>query len=110
MAGMSDLRLPLWFLYDRQPNVAPLHPPCGGICETLAFSSAKKLIEFLDARQGGNWRLEMANDGQGVLSMAAALRARNEGRVCLNPEPDGSAGETVALAELLEFSERLRKQ
>ena len=51
MAGMSDLRLPLWFLYDRQPNVAPRHPPCGGICETLAFSSAKKLIDWNRARK-----------------------------------------------------------
>jgi hypothetical protein len=104
---MANLRLPLWFVYDRQSKVPAERPPCDDPGSTLAFSTTAKLTAFLQARQAGKWKLSLACDAKNLLQMVADLHDRGEFQVCLDPEPDGSGGEKVMLAELLEFSETL---
>jgi hypothetical protein len=104
---MAKLRLPLWFVYNRQPKIPAEHPPCDDPVATLAFSTTVKLVSFLEARQGGKWKISLARDAKSLLGMVADFHERSEFQVCLDPEPNGNGGEKVMLAELLEFSETL---
>jgi hypothetical protein len=104
---MAQLRLPLWFVFDRRPKMPPEHPPCDDFGSTLAFSVTENLTAFLQARKGGRWKLELACDSRELAGMVADLHEHGQSSVCLNPKPDGSGGEHVTLSELLEFCETL---
>jgi hypothetical protein len=104
---MAKLRLPLWFVYDRQPKVPAEHPLCDDPGLALAFSTTAKLTAFLHARQAGKWKLSLSCDAKNLLGVVAEFHERGEFQVCLDPEPDGTGGEKVMLAELLEFCETL---
>ena len=106
----ANLRLPLWFVYDRKPNVPPEYQPCDDPNGALAFSTTENLLAFLNARQGGTWNLKMVCEAKGLFDIVAELHKRTGIQVCLDPEPDGSEGERVTLAELLELSDSLRKR
>jgi hypothetical protein len=107
MAPMANLRLPLWFAFDRQPKVLPEQAPCDDPGSTLAFSTTEKLIAFLGARQAGKWKLELGGDAQSLLGMVADFHQRGHVQVCLDPEPDERGGESVSLGDLLEFTDTL---
>jgi hypothetical protein len=100
------LSLPLWFVFDRQPKVPPEHPPCDDARSTLAFSATENLTAFLQARRGGRWKIELASTWIELAGMVADLHERAEHSVCLDPELDGSGGEPITLAQLLEFCEK----
>jgi hypothetical protein len=107
--AIAKLRLPLWFVYDRRAKSPPQHAPCDDTGSTLAFSVIENLTAFLHARKGGRWKLELASDLRELTGMLADLHERGDTSICLDPEPDGSGGELVTLAELLEFCESLPK-
>jgi hypothetical protein len=101
------LTLPLWFITEHiQPtNPEPTAEHAPGT--VLAFSNIEKLVTFKRANSGGQWKMEAADDREGLIILIADLHRREVASFPLNPEKDGSGGEQVALADLVAYAESL---
>ena len=74
----------------------------------LAFSSADKLFRFMKANIGGEWKMEMADDRDGLVILIADLHRLEIDILTLDPDLDSAGGEQIALADLVVFADSLR--
>jgi len=73
----------------------------------LAFSSSEKLLKFMKANLGGEWKMQMADDRDGLVVLIADLQRLNIARLSYDPEKDGTGGEQISLADLVAFANSL---
>ena len=101
------LNLPLWLVTEHIRPTEPEHNPSCKAGSFLAFSTSKKLFQFLAANIGGEWKMSMASDRDGLVIMLADLHRDEISTLCLDPEKDGSGGEQVPISALMELAESL---
>src|SRR3954447_24624479 len=101
------LTLPLWIVTEHiqptEPDTASEKTPG----TALAFSTSRKLFKFMSAHLGGEWKMSMAADGQGLIVVIADLHRLEIVNFMLDPELDGSGGQPVSLADLMAFANSL---
>lgn len=102
------LKLPLWIVTEHIRPSEPEHSPTGKPGSALAFSSSGKLFQFLSANLGGEWKMSMASDRDGLVILIADLHRDETKTLVLDPEKDGTKGEQVSIAQLMELADSLR--
>ena len=102
------LKLPIWIVTEHiQPTDAE-HSPEAEPGTAMAFSSSSKLFKFMSANLGGEWKMQMAADRDGLVILIADLHRLNISALSLDPEKDATGGEAIALADLVAFADSLR--
>jgi hypothetical protein len=102
---MPTLTLPLWIVTEHIQPANPEHTPEAGSGSgtALAFSSSSKLFKFMSAHLGGEWKMEMAADRDGLIILIADLHRLNIATLTLDPTDRG--GEQIELADLVAFAD-----
>ena len=101
------LTLPLWIVTEHIQPTNPEHAPEQEPGTALAFSTSSKLFKFMSANIGGEWKMQMAADRDGLVILIADLHRLNITTLTRDPEKDGSGGETLALADLVAYADSL---
>lgn len=101
------LTLPLWIVTEHIQPTDPSHTPENEPGTALAFSSSGKLFKFMSAHLGGEWKMQMAADRDGLVILIADLHRLNITSLTLDPEKDATGGEKVALSDLVAFADSL---
>ena len=104
------LALPLWIVTEHIKPTDPDHAPDKKSGEALAFSSSEKLFKFMKANLGGEWKMEMADDRDGLVILIADLHRLEITTLSLDPKLDGKGGTPLPLSDLMELAESLRKE
>ncbi len=102
------LRLPLWIVTEHIKPTDPDHTPENELGSTLAFSSSEKLLKFTKANPGGEWKMQMADDRDGLVVLIADLHRFNIATLSLDPEKDGTGGENIQLSDVVAFADSLQ--
>src|SRR4029079_17532968 len=97
------LTLPLWIVTEHIKPTDPEHTPESEPGAALAFSSSEKLLKFMKANLGGEWKMQMADDRDGLVVLIADLHRLNIATLSLEPEKDGTGGETMPLTDVVAF-------
>ena len=103
---MLTLTLPLWIVTEHIQPSNPQHTPDSPPGTAVAFSSSSKLFHFMRSRLGGEWKMEMAADRDGLVIVIADLHRLNVTALSLDPESE-SGGEQVPLSDLVAFADSL---
>ena len=90
------LRLPLWFVPDRNGN-APGDEPA----DMLAFSTHEKLTAYLQQSRTSANEVVPASAREQLVAVIADIHMRGGDAVYLDPDSDGHGGKCVFLTELL---------
>jgi hypothetical protein len=99
------LTLPLWIVTEHIQPSEPEHTPEHEPGSALAFSSSGKLFKFMKAHLGGEWKMQMAADRDGLVVLIADLHRLQIANLVLDPDDDA---EQLALADLMSFADSLR--
>jgi hypothetical protein len=95
--------LPFWLVTEHNHVLSsPANIPCADPSAVHAFTSAEKLTAFLAARVGGRWEIRPVADYAGVVVAVADLHKHGAPHLCIDLAPDGSGGDLITLAELLD--------
>ena len=97
------LDLPLWFLTDRRPKPSTPAVSCDDPRAAIAFTTTDKVVEFLDARGSGQWKIALASDYESLVIVLAELHQTDADNICVDPNPDGSGGEATKMTELVKL-------
>ncbi len=100
------LTLPLWIVTEHIQPTNPEHTTEAPAGTALAFSSSGKLFRFMSAHLGGEWKMQMAADRDGLVILIADLHRLEITSLIFDPEKDG-AGEKMELADLVAFADSL---
>jgi len=73
----------------------------------LAFSTSSKLFNFMRANFGGEWKMQMAADRDGLIILIADLHRLNISTLTCDPEKNSSGGETLTLGDLVAYADSL---
>src|SRR6476620_7106262 len=103
------LTLPLWIVTEHIQPAAPSHTPENEHGTALACTSGTKLFRFMSAHIGGEWKMQMAADRDGLVILIADLHRLNIAALTFEPEKDSKGGEPVALADLVAFADSLKR-
>ena len=103
------LTLPLWFITEHIKPSDPEHTAENEPGAALAFTDLEKLLAFKKANRGGEWKMEAADDPEGLVIIIADLHRLNIATFTLDPAKDGTGGEQITLADLVTFADSLRK-
>jgi hypothetical protein len=102
MAGMFKPQLPFWIVTEQKHVLnPPAKVPCNDPFAPHAFTIAEKLTAFLDERKSGRWTVAHVYDADALLLAVADAKDNQATHICFDPEPDGSGGELVNLADVL---------
>lgn len=101
------LTLPLWIVTEHIQPTNPQHISEAPAGKGLAFSSSSTLFKFMAAHLGGEWKMQMAADRDGLVILIADLHRLEIETLTLDPEKDGTGGEQLALADLVAFADSL---
>jgi len=102
------LTLPLWIVTEHIKPTDPEHTPESEPGSALAFSSSEKLLKFMKANLGGEWKMQMADDRDGLVVLIADLHRLNIATLSLDPEKNGTGGENIPLSDVVAFADSLR--
>ena len=102
------LTLPLWIVTEHIKPTDPDHTPENELGSALAFSSSEKLLKFMKANLGGEWKMQMADDRDGLVVLIADLHRLNIATLSLDPEKDGTGGENIQLSDVVAFADSLQ--
>jgi|SRR3954452_4389538 hypothetical protein len=101
---MPSISLPLWTVTEHIQPSTPEKLSSGKLSKALAFSTSTKLFEFVSANTGGEWKMEMAADREGLIILIADLHRMEIESLILDPKKDGTGGEPVSLVDLAAFA------
>src|SRR3954451_2406589 len=103
------LSLPIWIVTEHiQPTAADKVASEPG--KALAFSSSDKIIEFLAASIGGEWKMQMAADRDGLITLIADLDRMGIEYLSLDPKKDGTDGKPISLTDLATYASSFGEQ
>jgi hypothetical protein len=102
------LTLPIWIVTEHIQPSDPKSIPEKKPGTALAFSSAEKLFKFMKSNLGGEWKMQMADDRDGLVILIADLHRLEIATLVLDPDTTGTGGEQIALANLANFADSLR--
>ena len=101
------LNLPIWTVTEHVQTSDPDQNPCEP-GSALAFSSSAKLFQFLDANKGGEWKMAMGSDRDGLVILIADFHRANVTTIRVDPALDGSGGQEIALGDLMDLADSLK--
>ena len=101
------LTLPLWFVTEHIQPTNPEQAPAETPGPALIFTNLEKLVAFKRSNRGGEWKMEAADDREGLVIVIADLHRLGITALLIDPPPDGDGGEQISLADLMEFSNSL---
>jgi hypothetical protein len=104
---LQQLRLPLWFITERNVRSIGEHTPCNDPRATHVFTETEGLAALLRAGSSGRWQIDLVADSDELLLVLGDLHHKKVANVCVDPGPDGSGGVLVALADLVAFCRAL---
>ena len=102
------LTLPLWIVTEHIQPSDPENTPEKKSGSALAFSTSDKLFKFMKANLGGEWKMQMADDRDGLVILIADLHRLEIESLALDPNINGTGGEQIALVDLVAFADTLR--
>jgi len=103
------LTLPIWIVTEHIKPSDPEHLAGKKTGTAVAFSSSDKLFEFMTANLGGEWKMELADDRDGLLILIADLHRLEVATLSLDPKVNGTGGEQISLSDLMDFANSLDK-
>jgi hypothetical protein len=103
------LTLPLWIVTEHIKPTDAEHTSEHEPGTALIFRGVENLIEFRKANRGGEWKMEAADDREGLVILIADLHRLNVSSLLLDPENDGTGGEQITLADLVAFADSLSR-
>ena len=98
------LTLPLWIVTAHILPTNPEHTADQTPGRALGFSTGNKLMAFMSRNLGGEWKMQMASDRDGLIILIAELHRLNIREVTLDPDDDVEEfvlSDLVALADSL---------
>jgi len=98
--------LPIWIVTEHISPTDPAHDKKPNA--VLAFNGSDKLFKFVNKNLGGEWKIEMAADRDGLVILIADLHRLEITTLRLNPELDGTGGTELPLSDLMELADSLR--
>jgi hypothetical protein len=103
------LTLPLWIVTEHiQPTESDIAPqPENGFA--LAFSEAKGLFNFMKEHAGGEWKMQMADDRDGLVILIADLHRLEISKLNFDPDAQGNGGESFSLSDMMDLADSMRK-
>ena len=104
------LALPLWIVTEHIQPTDPEHTSEHERGTASAFSSVGNFVEFKKANRGGEWKMEAADDREGLVIVIADLHRLNIGVLILDPANDGTGGDQLTLADLVAFADSLKAE
>jgi hypothetical protein len=102
------LTLPLWIVTEHIQPADSDNTPQPEHGAALAFSNSKKLFAFMKDHVGGEWKMQMADDRDGLVILIADLHRLEIGTLNLDPDNDGAGGEPLALSDLMDLADSMR--
>ena|SRR6478609_4314972 len=102
------LTLPIWIVTEHIKPSDSKHVAEKRTGAAVAFSSSDKLFKFMKANIGGEWKMQMADDRDGLLILIADLHRLEIDTLALDPKVNGSGGEQITLSDLMDFADSLR--
>ena len=90
------LNLPLWIVTEHIQPTGPEHTPENEPGTALAFSSSNKLFTFMNAHFSGEWKMEMADDRDGLAFSIADLHRLEISALELDPDVNGKWRQAVS--------------
>ena len=103
------LRLPLWFVTEHVQLDGSDDTPCDVPEVAMAFTSVNGMLEFQLAHEGGEWKMSLAADRDGLIIVIADLHRAGTTTIVLDSETDGTGGEQVSLTDLMAFAAAARR-
>ena|ERR1700712_674111 len=102
------LSLPLWIVTEhiKPTDSDQTSEKKSGLL--AAFSSSEKLLKFMKANLGGEWKMQMADDRDGLVVLIADLHRLEISTLSLDPKNDGTGGEQVPLDDLMALADSLK--
>ena len=85
------LTLPLWIVTEHIQPTNPEHTPEEEPGTALAFSTSSKLFKFMSANIGGEWKMQMAADRDGLVILIADCTASTLLRSLMTPKKTAAA-------------------
>jgi len=103
MNRMENLKLPFWIVTDprRAPNPARRFP-CNDPFALHAFTTAETLAPFLEAHKHERWDVTLIVEHQALQTLFADAEQRGATHICFDPDPDGSGGDLLYMADVLD--------
>jgi len=101
------LTLPLWIVTEHIQPADPNHTPEHEPGTALDFSRSGKLFRFMSAHLGGEWKMQMAADRDGLVILIADLHRLQITSLVFDPEKNG-LGEQIELADLVAYADSLK--
>ena len=100
------LTLPLWIVTE---HIQPTDPNHSGTRAGygVGLHHSGKLFSFVIAHLGGEWKMQMVADGDGLVILIADLPRLQISSLVLDPEKNGGGGEQFALADLVAYADSL---
>src|SRR6187401_2645937 len=102
------LTLPLWIVTEHIKPTDPEHTPDNEPGTAFAFSNSEKLLKFMKANLGGEWKMHLADDRDGLVVLIADLHRLEVATLSLDPKIDGTGGEQVPLEDLMTLANSLK--
>jgi hypothetical protein len=104
----SKLPIPLWVVTPRLVESPPANEPCGEPRHALGYASVEKLMQFLNTRKAGDWRMRRVMHDADLMILVADLHMNNVVLICFEPNLDGSAGTAFPLRDVLNQVDRTK--
>ena len=101
------LKLPLWVVTEHIHPTDSDNTPDKIAGAALAFSRSEKLLKFVGKNRGGEWKMQMADDRDGLVILIADLHRLEIGALSLDPDIDGTGGTHLPLSDLMDLAESL---
>jgi hypothetical protein len=102
------LSLPLWIVTEHIKPSDPDHTAEKKTGTVVAFSTSENLLKFMKANLGGEWKMEMADDRDGLVVLIADLHRLEVATLLLDPKSNGTGGEQVRLDDLMNLADSLK--
>ena len=94
---MPPLTFPFWIIVPLSPK---LGDGCASPVHVSMFSSAARAIAYLEGNEDGQWDVRLVARSSRK-EIAAFLKHIGANEICHEPNPDGTGGHTIKIADLL---------
>jgi hypothetical protein len=96
-------KFPFWIVTQSTEHKPPDQEPFDDPKAIHAFTSAKLMVTFLEARESGKFEMSLVADADTLLLAVADSHWAGAKEFCFDAEPDGSGGSLIPLTEVFRW-------